>query len=352
MGRVERRLLRVMSALVSLGSDVHLICTPRSPLAVEAQEVGIEVAPYALDRFNYVRTRSRIVKYLDRVGPLVAHSCGYDADVLLRAAAKDSATAVINTIPGIDFPRAARDPFTRTVRRALDSRTRDTASAIVTDCRRVVDQLSESGFPRDAIVLDPPSIDIAEVKEQAEQKVDLSGVSGPLVGYGGRIEESRGLENLVAASAILNARGVMVQTVIAGEGPLLRTLKDSVQSSRVKYLGWVDSVPAVLKELEVAVFPSTRPGVPTSLLEAAALGRPIVATRVEGVEELFEHPTEIRLVEPGDPKALVAAIADLVEDREAAQEMAQRARHRVIDEYSSSASIERHLALYRRFMKK
>ena len=352
MGRVERRLLRIAGALTQQGASVSLVCAPRSPLEAEANKIGVEVAPYKLDRFNYIRTRSRMQKYLARGGHQVAHSCGYDADILLRMAAKGTRTAAINTIPCIDFPRAAGDPLTRFTRRMLDARTRGNASAIVTDCRRVAEQLVAADFAPGDIMLDPPSIDIAEVKAQAEQPLDISGVRGPLIGYGGRIEESRGLENLVAASAILDARGVTAQAVIAGEGPLLRSLKENVRSSRVKYLGWVDSVPAALKRFEVAVFPSTLPGVPTSLLEAAALGRPIVATRVEGVEELFEDFAEIRLVPPGDPKGLAAAIADLIEDREAAGEMAERAQHRVMDEYSSAASIERHLTLYRRFMKK
>lgn len=347
MGRVERRMLRVMAALRERGATVMLICAPRSPMAAKAREHGIEVAFYALDRINFIRTRSRMRKYFRRFGPDVVHSTGVEADLLVRHAARELATRVVNTMVCSDWPRGSSSLFSRLVTRKLDARSLDGADVLVCDCDRLAARLIESGVEKGHTLIDPPSIDIAEVMAQSAQLIDLPKTNVPLVGYGGRIEESRGLETLIAASAILEASGVLAQVVVAGEGPLLRALRDDVRSSRVRYIGWVDSVPAVLSELAVAVFPSTRPGVPTSLLEAAALGKPIVASRVEGIDELFEDGREIRLVPPGDPKALAAAIADVMSDPEEAADMGERARHRTIDEYSSDASIDRHLKLYR-----
>lgn len=354
MGRVERRLLRVMAALVSRGSGVHLICPPRSPLEPAARELGVEVAPYHLDKLNFFKTRSRVRKYLERYRPLVVHSTGLEADLIARWSARELPTAAVNTIPCTDWPRTGSDAFARAVRRYLEYSTLPLADAIVTDCRAIAADLVERGVPADRVGVDPPSVDVAEVLRQAEEHFALppARVSGPRVGYGGRIEDSRGLELLVAASAILVARGSVEEVLIAGEGPLLKRLQTDIRSSRVRYLGWVDSVPAALRQFDVCVFPSTAPGVPTSLLEAAVLGRPIVAARIGGIEELFEDGREIRLVDPGDPKALAAGVAEMLGDPETAAEMGGRARHRALDEYSSAASVERHLALYRRFMRK
>ncbi len=353
MGRVERRMLRVMAALVARGARVQLICTPRSPIEAEAATLGVEIAPYHLDKLNYFRTRSRIRKYLERYHPLVVHSTGLEADLIARWAAREMRTAAVNSVTCVDYPRQGSEALSRFVRRRLDKESLSSADAMVVDCAVTAQRLEAAGYPADRIVLDPPSVDVREVIEQAEEPFRLppARVSGPVVGYGGRIEDSRGLEVLVAASAILVARGAAEEVLIAGEGPLLKTLQADIQSSRVRYLGWVDSVPAALRLFDIAVFPSTRPGVPTSLLEAAVLGRPIVASRVDGITELFEDGREIRLVKPGDPKALAAAVADLIADPEAAREMGERARLRAIDEYSAPASIERHLELYARFMK-
>lgn len=355
MGRVERRMIKVMAALVERGSTVLVICAPKSRMADAATAIGVEVAPYHLDRFNFIRTRSRVRKYLQRHRPVVVHSTGLEADLIARSAARDLPTAAVNTITCVDWPRRGTSLLARGLRRWIDGRSLAHADAIVTDCKLLGSCLVDAGVDSERIMVDPPSIDIAEV--QAQAAVDVSAAmptrtTGPLVGYGGRMEASRGLEQLVDASAILGVRGTIAEVIIAGEGPLLAELKGSNRSSRVRFLGWVESVPAVLKELAVAVFPSVEAGVPTALLEAAALGRPIVASSVEGVSELFEDGREIRLVPPGDAKALAVAIADLVADREAAIAMGERARQRTLDEYSSVASIERHLALYRRFMKR
>lgn len=352
MGRVERRLLRVMEALTERGARVQLICPPRSSMAEAARAAGVDVASYHLDRMNYFQTRSRVRKFLRRDVPVVVHSTGLEADLVVRWAARDLPTAAINSVTCVDWPRRGSSAVSRYVRRTLDTATLAGADAFVVDCGAVRERLVAASVPRDCILVDPPSVDIAEVLREAEEPVKLPlRPAGPLVGYGGRMELSRGLETLVAASAILDARGTLVEVVIAGEGPLLRTLKEDNRSSRVRYLGFVESVPAVIKNLSVAVFPSVGPGVPTALIEAAALGRPIVASRVEGIEGLYEDGTEIRLVPPGDPRALAAAISELMNDSEMAADMGERARLRTVDEYSSNASVERHLEVYRRFMK-
>lgn len=347
MGRIERRLLRVIEALIERGAVIHLICTPRHPLATEAAAMGAEVAPYHLDKFNFLRTRSRLRKYLQRSGPVVVHSTGLQADLLSRWAAKNLPTAAVNSIACVAWPRQGKGPVSTAIRRYLDRNTASGVDLFVVDSESLQQPLAELGIPADRILLDRPSIDLAEVFAQAEQPVALpQRPAGPLVGYAGRMEPARGLEHLVTASAILEAGGAIAQVVIAGDGPLLAELKRDNRSSRVRYLGYVPSVPAVLKNLEVAVFPSTGRGVPTALIEAAALARPIVASRVEGIEELFEDGSEIILVPPGDPRALAHAIADMLASPKASHEMGERARLRVLDSYSSAASIERHLEAY------
>lgn len=353
LSRMDRRMLRVMKALQERGATVQLVATPNSRTEAAALTQGIEVAPYHLDKYNYFRTRSRMRKYLERYHPVIVQSSGYEADIIARWAAKDMHTTAVNTIAGCDWPREAGGPISRAVRRWFDRTTLDLVGAVVADCQELADRLIAAGLAPEAVVVDRPSIDIAETLTQAEPRINLrlTRAQGVPIGYGGRIEEGRGLDDLVAASAILAVRGVKAQVIIAGQGPLLKRMQSDVRSSRVEYVGWVDSVPSVLKQLAVAVFPSVAPGVPTSLLEAAALGRPIVATRVEGIDGLFEDGREIRLVPPGDPKALAAAIAELVNDPERAAAMGDRARHRVVDEYSSAASVARHLALYERLMR-
>jgi len=350
-GRIERRLLRVMEALLAHGASVHLICVPGHPIAAQAKELGVEVAPYRLGGLNFFRTLSRVRKYLKRYRPVVVHSTGLAADLISRIAASGLKTAAVNSLACIAWPRTGANSVLKALRRYLDRATMDRVDLLVVDSESLVVPVTSLGVTSDCVLVDPPSIDLAELQQQAEQpwRPDFR-PTGPLVGYGGRIEPSRGLEHLVAASAILNASGTTAEVVVAGDGPLLKRLREDAFSSSVRFLGHVPSVPAVLSQLEVAVFPSTGRGVPTALIEAAALGRPIVASRVSGIEELFTDGVEIRLVPAGDPRALASAIGELLAAPERARKMGELARLRTLDRYSSAASIDRHLEAYSRFM--
>ena len=86
---------------------------------------------------------------------------------------------------------------------------------------------------------------------------------------------------------------------------------------------------------------------PSALLEARAAARPVVATAVSGSAELVIDGETGRLVPPGDPPALAAAILELLEDPLAAAAMASRARDRVRRNYSVDRMVESTVELYR-----
>lgn len=346
-GRVERRWLKVWEALHAEGATVLLICPPHSALDAPARERGVVIAPYRLDRFNLLRTRSRMRKYIRRYRPAIAHSTGYEADVLLRWAAKDLPVKVVSSTICGAWPPRGLGPFGSWVRRRLDSDTIGRCDAVLVDCQELADRmLATTELPAERIHVDPPSVKLTRVFEEAETVVALP-KGYPLVGYAGTLQPSRGLLALTTLHERLSARFPHLRVVIAGEGPLRRALLPAADSGAIDLIGHVDSVPAVLGQLDVCVFPSIEGGTPTPLLEAAALGRPIVASRTPGIEELFAEGDEISLVEAGDPAALAGAVSSLLGDRERARAMGDRARVRVIDEYSSVAAVRRHLTLYR-----
>jgi hypothetical protein len=105
---VEQRWLAVMSELVQLGSTVHFICVAESPLAEPARSLGVTVAPYILDKWNVIRSRSRLRKYLRRYEPVCAHSTGVEADLLLRWAARRVPAVKIAATLAIDPQRTRR----------------------------------------------------------------------------------------------------------------------------------------------------------------------------------------------------------------------------------------------------
>ncbi|KAF0208865.1 MAG: hypothetical protein FD171_506 [Actinobacteria bacterium] len=213
----------------------------------------------------------------------------------------------------------------------------------------LVVQLSSVGLPRERIVLDPPGILLSRVAHQAAQPFEPP-AGKPSIGYAGALEHSRGLLVLVAAIPALRAVYPDIRVIIAGEGPARARLHSAATDGRIELLGRVESAPAVLAALDVCVFPVAEEGTPTSLLEAAALGKPIVASAVRGIGDLFDDGAEIALVSPGQADVLAQRILEVLADPKRATAMGNRARLRVVDQYSSSAAVERHLAMYRKLI--
>jgi len=350
LGRVERRMLKVIAVLLERGATCLVICHPRSPMAEGAREVGATVSPYVLDRFNYLRTESRVRKYFKRYAPVVAHSTGLEADLIVRWAARDLPVGVVNSLSCADWPRQGVGVPSRWVRRRLDLDTIRNADTVIVDCAELVPRVAGVGVDPEHIIVDPPSVDIKRVARQAAEPTEIGRTGAPLVGYAGGVEFSRGLSTLLKAASLLVAQGTVCEPIIVGEGPAMRSLKADPAALRVTFTGAVDSAPAALSAMDICVFPSVEPGMPTTMLEAAALARPIIASDIDGIRGVFESGSEIVLVKPGDSAALADAITNLLADPAAAGAMAVRARARVLDEYSAKAMIERHLAVYRRFM--
>jgi glycosyltransferase involved in cell wall biosynthesis len=349
LGRVERRLLEVIKALVAQGASVHVIGAPRGPMLEPARELGAQIAPFGVTRVGAIQSISRVRAYLRSVEPQIAHSSGWFADYLLRQAAGSLPVKVVNSIDCVAWPPSGGTALSTSLYRALDRSNLERADAIVIDCVELGEPLVNAGIELERIFYDPPSVDLGRVQDEAGllPVLRLPG-HAPHVGYAGALERSRGLAVLAQATAILGLRRATATVVVAGDGPAQDELADAIAAKRLYLLNHPKSVPAILRQLDVCVFPLLEPGTPTTLLEAAALGKPIVASRVMGVAGLFEEGSEIVLVQPGDAKALAAAIAGVLEDPSGARRMGERAHKRVVEECTSSASVARHLALYRK----
>ncbi|HZO08321.1 MAG TPA: glycosyltransferase, partial [Myxococcota bacterium] len=144
----------------------------------------------------------------------------------------------------------------------------------------------------------------------------------------GTLHEVKGQAVLLEACARVVARGVEVHCELIGDGPdraaLERRASELGLGDRVRFRGACtrEQVAACLREVDVAVVPSVptrdgrREGIPVALMEAAASGRPVVASRLSGIPEAIEDGVEGRLVPPGDAEALAAVFAELAADPE------------------------------------
>lgn len=168
-----------------------------------------------------------------------------------------------------------------------------------------------------------------------------------------RLVRKKGVDVLLRALAALVAEGRDATATIAGDGPegaALRRLAEELGiADRVRFLGRVEAseVPSLLAAADAAAMAcrvepdGDRDGVPVALMEAAAAGVPVVATRVSGLPELVSHDETGLLTSPDDPAATARALARLCDDAGLRARLAAGARRRVAEEFDAAANAAR-----------
>jgi glycosyltransferase involved in cell wall biosynthesis len=195
---------------------------------------------------------------------------------------------------------------------------------------------------------DPP----AGARERARRELAIED-EAPLVVHVGNIRPHKGHANLVAAVPHLLATHPDVTVVSiggekhAGDLARVRALADDAEvSGGLRFLGRRPDALDFIAAADVFVNPADFEGLPVAVLEAMALGRPVVATAVGGVPGLVHDGDTGLLVPPGDPAALAAAIARVLDDPDLGSSLGAAGAKLVEAEYSLEAMVRQIESIY------
>jgi glycosyltransferase involved in cell wall biosynthesis len=159
-----------------------------------------------------------------------------------------------------------------------------------------------------------------------------------LVGTVARLALQKGVDSFIRAAARLSSHPDGPLFLIVGDGPLRAKLEREVRNcnlgGRVFFTGQRYDVNRIMPCLDVFVLASVTEGLPLTVLEAMAAGRPVVATRVGGIPEAVSDGIDGILVNPGDICGLAAAIGKLLSDPDRSAEMGNKGRLRVISDFT------------------
>jgi len=167
----------------------------------------------------------------------------------------------------------------------------------------------------------------------------------------GRLVEKKGLDTLVDACRLLHGRGLPFLCDIVGYGQERERLAAQIESyglgDRIRLVGKLTREQVIDRYARASVYvqPSRvaadgdRDGIPNVLLEAMAIGVPVVATRVSGIPELVHQRRNGLLVEPDDPTALADAIAALIEQPALGTVLAHAARATVTEHFDNDRNL-------------
>jgi glycosyltransferase involved in cell wall biosynthesis len=177
------------------------------------------------------------------------------------------------------------------------------------------------------------------------------GLVAPVIGSVAMFRGSKGHEHLLDAFALVRPSHPSARLLLVGDGIRRQWVADLAREKglgdAVVLTGFRTDVPDLLAAMDCFVLASTRTeGVPQSLLQAFAVGVPVVASRIGGIPEVVHDGVTGLLAEPGEPAALARGIRAVLEDPDAAARRAQAAREMVRERFSHHATISRLLALY------
>lgn len=171
-----------------------------------------------------------------------------------------------------------------------------------------------------------------------------------VVGMAGRLEPIKGPRYFVQAAGVVAKQFTKVKFIMVGEGSLRQRLEKQVKGEELQnkfiFTGWREDMHEILSMLDILVLPSLNEAVGMILIEAQALGVPVIATNVGGIPEVIRDNQTGILVPSGDTHSLAQAITHLLEDEQKRLAMAQAARIWIRDKFKAQDMVNEISDLY------
>jgi glycosyltransferase involved in cell wall biosynthesis len=214
----------------------------------------------------------------------------------------------------------------------------------------IKDELVRHGMPEKRVTvilngIDPDAFQRVESRREIVRREMGLRPADVVIGAVGRLERQKRFDLLIEAFQPLAGRHQDLRLVIVGDGSLRRELAAQIAAANLgqscTLLGHRLDVADLHNAFDVFVQASEYEGTPNAVLEAMAMGTPIVATDVGGTRELASHDVHALLVAPRDVPGLRDALGQVLNDPGGARRRAVAARRRVEDELSFQARTRR-----------
>jgi len=211
------------------------------------------------------------------------------------------------------------------------------------------------GLPNERIRVIPNGIDLTDLmttrsREELRKELGLRSDSLVFVSIG-RLTNQKGHRFLLDALNDIRRAIPEVRLLLVGDGPMRPQLEDQVSQMglqrEVSLLGFRDDVSDLIGASDIYVLPSLSEGMPMGLLEAMALGCPVVASTVAGVTEVVKNGENGRLVSPKDVSELKAALLELARDEPLRLRLGRAGKETVSREFTAERMASSVASLYR-----
>ncbi|MGF1476087.1 MAG: glycosyltransferase [Geminicoccaceae bacterium] len=351
LGGAETLLLDLLDGALGRGHRVEVGYFTPGPLIAEVESRGVAVTRLSRHGLLDPLALVRAWRLFRRFKPDVVHTHLTKSDLVGQPAAVLARVPVrLSTLHNVDPWR--RNMFLSSIFRLLTSG----ADRLIAVSEEVARHSATFGScPNRKLLVLKNGVDTARFSAGEVAPIDLGrwGVptSKSVVAVIGRLTQQKDHATFLNAVSLLVKRGCDAHFLIVGDGPLRQSLEGSAAEAgllpdHLTFTGIVRDVPALLAAIDIVAFSSSWEGLPMVLLEAMAMGRPVVATRVGGIPEVLNHGQEGLLVPPADPVGLADALTRALDDGELRQNLAAASIAKVRKDYSTQRMHGRIFDLY------
>ena len=355
----EVQLLALMKYIVRLpGFEWTVVLFNDGKLANELRRLPLSLTIIPEKEYGLVTIAFRLAKQLRRIRPDIVHTHKYKDSILGSLIARCLRVPyVIRVVHGMPEPfrglknlKMAGYTFVdRLVTRWFINK----VVAVSSDIEKLLSLI----YGKDRVVRIHNGIDLEAVRVttdrlamRKEWHIDDDVI---LIGTAGRLVPVKGHTILLKALHTLSERHPTVRLLLVGDGPLRDSLKSEARrlglEEKVILAGHQEESYDFIHMMDIFVLPSLHEGIPMVLLEALALERPVVASRVGGIPEVVSNGVSGMLATPGNDAEFAVALQELIQDREVAVALGIAGRHRVEQDFDAALMAKRTATLYQSF---
>lgn len=342
----QNQVLLTVLGLGELGHRAALVAHAAGELRARAQE-GLELIPLAPRAEMDLRAAWQLVRVLRAMRPDIVHA--HDPHAVALA-------ALALSMGGFD----PRPPLVAS--RRVDFHLRDNAFSrwkyrqvdrFVCASQLVARMLVQDGIDPARVVTVHEGIDLAKVDAASPANLHQDlwlPHQAPIVGNVAALVPHKGQRHLVDAAARVVQKVPDARFVICGEGELREALAHQIRQRRLErhvlLAGFRQDVHSVHKAFDLFVMSSITEGLGTSILDAMACGKAVVATAAGGIPEVVVDEVTGVLVPPRDDAAMAEAIVRLLRDPNLRARLGAAGRRRVEEAFSADRMVRETLAVY------
>lgn len=343
IGGGQTHIIQILKHIDKEIFELFVACSPKGSLLDEFSRYSTKCIQVGISKKLNLVTLFRFYKIIQKYHIEIVHTHGGIAGLWGRLAAIFSKRPVVHSLHGIHYlyyENLILKKLFILLEKFLSKFTDITICVAESDREKGI---RHKLFKSNECIVIRNGIDIRTFAPEETHIPSLKKLLGieedvKLIGHVARLHRQKGQAYLLQAFKEVNNKYPNSKLLLLGGGPMKKTLEqlssDLDLNNHVYFLGLRKDVRNILAIVDVFVLSSLWEGLPIALLEAMAMGKPIVSTNVDGIKEIVENQKEGILVPPRNPELLAEALITLLQDNALAMKLGRQAQQKMVSEFN------------------